>query len=784
MTGNRSIYDQALNDGNSAAWEQQWDKAIAAYARALDEFPSDSSVMSSLGLALLAQNRWEQALAVYQRAAQLNPEDPLPLEKCAEILQRLNKFPESSQAFYLAAEAYVARRDVAKAIENWTHSTELNPDHLQAYSRLALAYERTNKTAEASFGYIALARILQKAGELQKALQAAQRAAQLDPRNSAALQAVELIQRGAPLPEPARARQTATQVQSSAFTSLADFAQESNGRSASDEQNQKSDPLIEARQAALGQIADLMFDIGDDTVPDLSTKAGAAALFKKASSDPFKNVKADNRPQLISYLSQGIDAQSKNDAPAALSFFEKAQKAGLEHGALNLLIGGAYVDSKKYRDAIKQFQAATDHPDLAAGALYGLGLSYGRTDKIKDAVSSLLRCLQQVDQLTVPERQQDEMAALYEGFQERLSENPTKEELTRMAENLVNLLSGPGWMDQIRQAREQLNSQQTDGTLVPLAEMISVQGADRVMESMSLITKYIARKRYQSAIDEAEYAIEYSPTYLPVHLKMAEILALDNRPEAALTKFTVVADLYRIRGEAGQAKRIYQQMVQLAPADLAIRTKLVQMATAQGNTLEAIRHTIETADIHVNLADYDTARQVLNSALLMAQSSKNDKNMASEVLHKIAELDMQRLDLRQALKSYEQIKAQNPNDDKARTALVGLYFRMGQPRQAIAETDELLRLLIPVVGLDQPIQILESLLTEQDDLNLRQRLARLYQQVGRKADAIQQYDAMADALYTSGNKAEAAKVVESIIALQPENLSDYQELLSQIQSSP
>jgi tetratricopeptide (TPR) repeat protein len=185
----------------------------------------------------------------------------------------------------------------------------------------------------------------------------------------------------------------------------------------------------------------------------------------------------------------------------------------------------------------------------------------------------------------------------------------------------------------------------------------------------------------------------------------------------------------------------------------------------------------------VGLGDYDTARQVLNSALLMAQSPGIDKGVASTVMHKIAELDMQRLDLRQALKTYEQIKAQNPSDDKARAALVGLYFRMGQPRQAISETDELLRLLIPVIGLDKPIQILESLLTEHDDLNLRQRLARLYQQLGRKEEAIQQYDAMADTLYQSGNKAEAAKVVESIIALQPENLADYQELLHQIQSS-
>lgn len=779
MTGNRAIYDQALNEGNSAAWEQQWDKAIGAYARALDEFPSDSSVMSSLGLALLAQNRWEQALAVYQRAAQLNPEDPLPLEKCAEILQRLNKYPESAQAFYLAAEAYVSRRDVAKAIENWTHATKLNPDHMQAYSRLALAYERTNKTSEASFGYIALARILQKQNELQRALQAAQRAAQLDPRNSAALQAVDLIQRGAPLPEPAQARQTAPLVQASAFTSLSDFDKENNASANAD---QKSDPLIEGRKTALGLVADLMFDIGDES-PVEPKNNSAASLFKKASADPFKNVKADTKPQLIGLLSQGIDAQSKGDGAAALSFFEKAQRAGLEHAALNLLIGGAYVDGKKYRDAIKQFQSATDNPELAAGALYGLGLSYGRTDKIKDAVSSLLRCLQQVDQTTVPENQVDALGALYEGFQESLGENTTKEELTRMAENLVGLLSGPGWMEQIRQAREQINSQQEGGVLVALADMISVQGAERVMESMSLISRYMARKRYQSAIDEAEYAIENSPTYLPVHMKMAEILALDNRPEAALAKFSVVADLYRIRGEAGQAQRIYQKMVQLAPADISLRTKLVQMATAQGNTLEAIRHTMESADIHVSLGDYDTARQVLNSALLMAQGNGIDKAVANTVMHKIAELDMQRLDLRQALKTYEQIKAQNQNDDKARSALVDLYFRMGQPRQAIAETDELLRLLIPVVGLDRPIQILETLVTDHDDLNLRQRLARLYQQLGRKDEAIQQYDAMADALYQSGNKTEAAKVVESIIALQPDNLTDYQELLNQIQSS-
>lgn len=781
MPGNRAIYDQALNEGNSAAWEQQWDAAIAAYARALDEFPDDSSVMSSLGLALLAKNKWEQALAVYQRAAQLNPEDPLPLEKCGEILQRLNKYTESAQAYYLAAEAYVARRDVSKAIDNWTHATELNPDHMQAFMRLALAFERTGKNTEASFGYISVARIMQQQGEMQKALQTAQRAAQLDPRNSAALKAIELIQKGAPLPAPERPKPGTTQLQPTpamAFASLDSFAKEANGRQAPEK---KSNPLEDGRQLALAQLADLMFESGD--ISDSEMEEGLTSLFKKAASDPFRNVRADGRMQLLSFLSQAIDAQSRNDVTTAVSFLEKAQRNGLEHGALNIMIGGANFDSKKYKEAMKQFQGAIGHVDFAAAALFGLGMCYGRTEKMNEAVNYLLRCLQAVDQTTVAPHQVDSLAALYESFQEGLQENQSPEDLTRIGETLVRFLTGPNWLEGVKQARQQLNSQQEDGTLVPLAEMISVPGADRVIESMALIERYMSRKRYQSALDEAHRAVQYSPTYLPVHLKMGEILALENRTEAALAKFTVVADLYRIRGEASRAAKIYEEMAQLVPADLNIRQKLVLMAQSQGNALEAIRHTIEMADIHVSLADFDTARQVLNSALLAAQAPGIDKKIASQVLHKIGELDMQRLDWRQALKTYEQLKTQNPNDDVARVALVGLYFRMGQTRQAIAEIDDVLRQLIPMVGLEKPIHILEGLVSEHDDLNLRQRLARLYQQMGRKSEAIAQYDAMADTFYQAGNKSEAAKVVQTIIALQPDNLDDYEQLLNQIQSS-
>ncbi len=49
MPGNRALFEQAIVEANSAAWDQQWDKAIAAYRQALNEFPNDSTALTNLG---------------------------------------------------------------------------------------------------------------------------------------------------------------------------------------------------------------------------------------------------------------------------------------------------------------------------------------------------------------------------------------------------------------------------------------------------------------------------------------------------------------------------------------------------------------------------------------------------------------------------------------------------------------------------------------------------------------------------------------------------------------
>jgi Flp pilus assembly protein TadD len=63
MPGHREVYEQALKQGNSAAWDQKWEQAIAAYQRALAEFPGDPVATDHLGLAFMQSGQLEQAQA-------------------------------------------------------------------------------------------------------------------------------------------------------------------------------------------------------------------------------------------------------------------------------------------------------------------------------------------------------------------------------------------------------------------------------------------------------------------------------------------------------------------------------------------------------------------------------------------------------------------------------------------------------------------------------------------------------------------------------------------------
>jgi len=206
MPGNEAAFQKAMNDGHSAAWDQMWERAAASYRTALQEFPDQPKALNSLALALFQLQNFEEALQLYQRVAKLTPEDPIPMEKIAQICERLGRLNEAIQASFAAAETYFQMREVDKSIENWLRVTQLSPEHINAHSRLALVHEKMGQAKQAATEYIAVASLLQNSGNPQKAMELIDHATMLAPDSMEARQAKKMLQAGQILPKPVRTK--------------------------------------------------------------------------------------------------------------------------------------------------------------------------------------------------------------------------------------------------------------------------------------------------------------------------------------------------------------------------------------------------------------------------------------------------------------------------------------------------------------------------------------------------------------------------------------------------
>ena len=172
MAGNKEIFQKAMNQGHSAAWDQDWEKAASCYKLALKEIPNHPQALSSLGLALFEMQNYPGSLDCYLKASQISPDDAIPQEKIARIYERMGKPNEAVSSSMQAAELHLKARSVDKAIDNWQRILTYQPDNLTVRFRLAAVYEKMGRQDDATAEYIATASILQRSGEVGRAVKA------------------------------------------------------------------------------------------------------------------------------------------------------------------------------------------------------------------------------------------------------------------------------------------------------------------------------------------------------------------------------------------------------------------------------------------------------------------------------------------------------------------------------------------------------------------------------------------------------------------------------------
>ena len=768
MSGREDIFQKAMNDGHSAAWDQEWDKAVAAYRQALQEFPDHPKALNSLGLALYQLGNVEEALHIYMNVAKLSPDDPVPMEKVAQLSERTGDLKTAVDAALRAGDLFLKQRDTEKALENWVRVTNVNPENAIAHSRLAQVHEKLGHVQQAVTEYLAIASIIQRAGNAEKTKEMVDKAASLLPNSLEVKQAETLFKTGQLLPKPLRGKGGTGPIR------MAQVKQLQKPKASSG-----LDPIAESRQKALTQLAELLFEYSDDN-PSAQERKGLSAIMKGTGG---LSLQQSEQTKVVLHLGLAIDAQTKGNEAQAAEEFESALDAGFKHPSLYFMLGLLRFKGDRTESAQRFLQNAVKHTDYALGTRLLMGQLLVGKSRFNEAAIEYLEALKLADSITVPAEKSDEISQQYEPLIEAHENQKDENILRKVCENINNLLIRPDWREQLHKTRDQMPKQDGDMT-APLADVILQAQSSSVLESMNRINHLARMGSLRSAMDEAYYAIQHAPTYLPLHMLMGDLLVQENHEADAIVKYSIVAHAYSVRGEVLQATKLLRRIIQLAPMDFGSRSRLIDQLIARGQTDDAIREYLELAAIYNRLAELDMARKTYTTALRVVQQGNASRDWNAHILQRMADIDLQRLDWKQALRVYEQIRTIAPDDDTTRRQLVELNLRMAQTDKAMNELENYITHLESQNKDDVAILFLEDMLKDHpEQLLLKRALAARLQHAGRMDEAISLLDILGETLMQTGNKQGALEVINQIVLMNPPNVDEYRKLLFQMQNS-
>lgn len=750
MTDDRATFQKLVEEGDSAAWNKDWRMAIERYMHALKLVPEDPDVHISLGLALLNSKQLERALSVFKRANQLAPDDPVPLESSADVLERMGQLREAAAQYVKVADIYLGQRDIERAIGNWERATQLTPGLVAIHARLAQAYERIGQNQRAIREYLTLAFNFRRLDETDKAIRAVERALRLDKNNAQALNTLRALQSGSdvvlpPSEDPRKAPPKPAPNQEDIFDPF------STAPSNMPESRADNDlgPLGEGMEDALGILAAHVVESGldDYALPAL----------------------------------KGMEFQRQGLYEPAIEAYQQADQAGLRHPSLKMNLGGLFTLVEDPEAAIPYLKEALNNERLTAGALHGLALSHHMLGNAEQAARYYIQSLQAVDVRSAPSsKDAQKLNTLYENIL-KILDGRSIESLSAINERFLQMLSGKDWHQRVPETRRQMEETMRMGGGAGLVDFLVAEGTGELTESITLIDRYIHQGLYTLAMNEAQQALESSPNYLPVHVRMAEIMMKEGRIRQAIVKYTMIARSYMVRDEKDRAASILLEVLEMAPLDVEVRTTLIELLETEQRWLEALEQYIELAITYQQLGDFERSMQTLSAAERLARRINAPSSKLVDIKHALAEIFQMRLNTRQAQKIYEDILELASDDEKALRQLVDILYGQGSQLEAVKRLDALLGIYARKGMVTRITQLLEQLVNNYPkDTALRSRLASIYKRLGQIPKAIEQLDTLGELQLDAGLTKDAANTIRQIISLKPDNVEQYKRLLQQL----
>jgi len=757
-----------MQAGANATLKQDWSEAAAAYQRALAESPHDVGALTGLGSAHSGMGQFEDALDAYQQASDLSPDDPALRERIGETHERLGRGKEAAEAYVAAAERRQSQGDTRLALELWRDAVHAWPDCLPAHVQLLQHYQRQRQVKEATEECLILARIYQKQGQTNYATQVCEYALQLAPHSPQVmtlLNSLRYTSQPVTAPEePSLPGQDVDMLAAILEEPLSPAMLDFDITLESEAPEERGSPIELARHKALTDLAESFFEEETTTARTVPPKL--------------------SKTEIDALIGRAIELQTQGKVEETIDVYERVIRAGVDRPAVHFNLGLLYQDKLRFDAAISQFERTVSYPDYTLGSHFALGECYRAKGRVDEALEHFIVGLKIVDLATVQREHADDLIQLYEHLADGYIAKGDRDKALQFTNSLVTFLSEQGWEDKVTQARQRLNTLTEEGPILSLAEMLTVPRSDDILKSLAISQEYTKRGMFYAALEECYYALDYAPSYMPIHRQLAQIMLAMGKEDTAASKLTVIADTYLAQDNVSQAIAMYKRILKLTPMNTAVQAKLIDIFISRGEIDDALTHYLNLADCYYQLAQMNLARETYQEALRLAPRGTAARRWEVRILHKIGDIDMQRVDWRRATEVYEQIRKLAPDDERARLTLMELHYRLNRPELAIAELDGLLKIYHEEGKTQRIFTILEDTVRERpDSIPLRTRLAQAHLDSGNVKQALEHLDKLGDLQMEAGQHEDARTTIKAIIMLRPPNVEAYQQLLDQLGGS-
>ena len=185
-------------------------------------------------------------------------------------------------------------------------------------------------------------------------------------------------------------------------------------------------------------------------------------------------------------------------------------------------------------------------------------------------------------------------------------------------------------------------------TCMALADLLAkrIVAPIRAEDLVRLGDEQYAKDSVQIAVFNYRKALELNRQDTATRLKLAELLTeLDEKAEAA-SEFKMLAEVYREDKKADEAAAAYRKAAELAPRDLVVREKLMDLLEGETRQAEALEVGLDLARLMVSLGLNEKALEIYDRVLKLSPENPLDIERA------IALCYVQMGDLRHAVEVY------------------------------------------------------------------------------------------------------------------------------------